>query len=216
MPIEPTLADVIESAIDSRLLDLHTMIVGRVISYDAPTQTAVVRPVINGAAPALDGSTVSEELPTISNVPVRWERAGGYYTHLPLAPGDHGMLIFSQADLAPWRVNKLVGYEVFNAGDITRHGMSYPIFVPGCWPDNDRLSDHPMDHAVSVVTNYLRVSKANSTTADFVALDAKVQTLIANLVTWIKSGVAPSGGGPVTYATPFSAPSTAATSLKAD
>lgn len=214
MPIEPTLAEVIESAIDSRMLDLHTMIVAKVVSYDATTQAAVVQPVVNGAAPNADGTTTQEPLPSIPNVPVRWERAGGYYTHLPLTAGDCGMLIFSESAFALWRVNG----EISDPGDLTRHGLSYCYFLPGAWPDAQALTDAPAaGEAVTIVPGggHLRVSKAG-VAGSFVSLDPLVQALIANLVTWIKTGVAPSGGGPVTYAAPFSAPSTAATSLKSD
>lgn len=212
MPIEPTLAEVIESAIDSRLLDLHTCLPGRVVAYDAVTQTATVQPVIMGAAPTLEGTTISETLPSIPNVPVRWERAGGYYEHKPLqsdhgagAPnGDHGWLIFNEGAIARWRCTMYTQPEgaasaqertrlIFPPGDLTRHSLSYPFFLPGAWPDDKPLPDAPTNHAVSVVTNYLRVSKANSTTADFVALSAKVQAVVQGILDAINNAVPAAG-----------------------
>lgn len=219
--IEPDLAEVISSAIDSRLLDLHTMIVAKVVSYDASKQAAVIQPVVNGAAPNADGSTTSEPLPSIPNVPVRWERAGGYYDHKPLTAGDCGMLVFSESAFAVWRTNG----EISDPGDLTRHGMSYAYFVPGCWPDAQALPDAPgSGESVSIVPSggHLRVSKAGGT-ADFAALSAKVDANFQTLMTAFNSHThlynpgpsspAPSGP-PAAPLTTF--PATACTSLKAD
>lgn len=218
MPIEPDMAELIETAIDSRLLDVHTMIIGTVVSYNAAKQAAVVAPVVNGAAPNADGTTTSETLPSIPNVPVRWERAGGYYDHKPLAAGDSGMLIFSESAFALWRVSSQSG-QVSDPGDLSRHGLSYPYFVPGCWTDANPLPDAPTDHAVSIVQNFLRVSKANSTTADFVALAAKVEVELNKIATALASATWPGGtsAAPVVYGTPYTSPgAVAATSLKTD
>lgn len=219
MPIEPDDSEIIASAIDSRLLDLHTMVVAKVVSYDASKQAAVVVPVVNGAAPNSDGSTTSEPLPQIPNVPVRWERAGGYYDHKPLAAGDCGMLIFSESAFAHWRVTG----ELTDPGDLTRHAMSYPYFVPGCWPDAQALPDAPgSGEAVSIVPagGHLRVSKAGSIAADFVALSAKVDMNFALLMaafnahTHLSTVPATPTALPVPLLTTF--PGTAGTSLKSD
>lgn len=228
MPIEPDLAEVIGIAIDSRMLDLHTMIVAKIVSYDASKQAAVVQPVVNGAAPNVDGSTTSETLPSIPNVPVRWERAGGYYDHKPLTAGDHGMLIFSESAFATWRTNG----EVSDPGDLTRHGMSYAYFVPGAWPDAKALTDAPSSgEAVSIVPvgGHLRVSKAHGS-ADFAALAGLVLARLSTIQaafdahTHVVAGAAVVAGVTGTCSGTAAAPATpigslasvACTSLKAD
>ena len=214
MPIEPDLAEVISSAIDSRLLDLHTMIVAKIVSYDATKQTAVVQPVVNGAAPNTDGGTTSEALPNIPNVPVRWERAGGYYEHKPLAVGDGGILIFSESAFATWRVSGAVS----DPGDISRHSLSYCYFLPGAWPDAQALPDAPSaGEAVSIVPGggHLRVSKAGSSASDFVALAALVHAELAKIATAFSSFIPGTGGA--SFGTPYTtAGNVAATSLKSD
>lgn len=220
MPIEPTLAEVIESAIDSRVLDLHTMIVGKVVSYDAAKQAAVVQPVVNGAAPTLDGSTTSETLPSIPNVPVRWERAGGYYDHKPLAAGDCGLLIFSESAFATWRVSGAIS----DPGDISRHSLSYCYFLPGAWPDANALPDAPTNHSVSVVpgSGHHSFRKANSGADDFVALSAATAAQFSALKSAISGATTvPNDGGAAFKAAIIAALSgfpgnIAATSLKSD
>lgn len=168
MPLDPTLAEVLRLHSDARALDLHTCLPGIVNSYDAAKQVAEVLPVIRRAVPDGDGGTELEDIPPLPNVPVRWERAGGYYVHFPLAKGDHGWLIFSEAAIALWRTTG----QVSEPGDQTRHGLSYPFFLPGAWPDADPLPDAPADgEAVIIVPagGVVRVSEAGQA-AQLVAL----------------------------------------------
>jgi hypothetical protein len=216
MPIEPTLAELLEETHRSFLLDVHVSMPAVTRAYTASTQRGDFLPVIKGSVKDSEGANTYEARPVIQNVPVRWERAGGYYEHKPLAVGDHGWLIFSEDCYAIWRTTG----EISVPGDLTRHSLSYPFFLPGAWPDDNPLPDAPASgEAVSIVPagGHLRVSKAgNAAAAKFVSLDPLVQSLISDLVSWIQTGVAPSGGGTVTYAAPFSPSSTAATSLKSD
>lgn len=168
MPIEPDDAELLEQAITSRLLDLHTCMPAEVVSYDAAKQVADVQPVIQNAAPNLDGSVTLETRPIIPNVPVRWERAGGYYVHFPLAKGDRGWLIFNEDAIAAWRSTG----QLSQPGDRTRHSIAYPFFLPGAWPNAEPLPDAPMSgEAVIIVPSggSLRVSEAGHA-AQLVAL----------------------------------------------
>src|SRR6478735_7105553 len=161
MPIEPTLAEVIEEAIRSILLDVHTMVPAVTRAYTASMQSGYFLPVVKGSVKDSDGANVYEQRPVIQNVPVRWSRAGGYYEHKPLAAGDHGYLLFSEDCYAQWRVTG----EISEPGDLTRHSLSYPIFLPGAWPDDDPLPDAPASgEAVSIVPagGHLRVSKTGA------------------------------------------------------
>lgn len=129
MPVEPTEVDVIRSAIESRLLDLHTSMPGRVVTYYPATQTADVQPVIKRAIQSYSGELVHEELPIIHNVPIEWPGGGGYAMQFPVMSGDFVWLIFSEAATAMWRSTG----QISEPGDLRRHDLSYAcaIFVRG-------------------------------------------------------------------------------------
>ncbi len=223
MSIEPDLAELIEESITSRLLDVHTCLPAVTRKYTAGTQRGDFLPVVKGSVKDGDGVNVFEERPVIQNVPVRWERAGGYYDHKPLAAGDHGWLIFSEDCYAHWRATGAVS----EPGDLTRHSIAYPFFLPGAWPDDDPLPDAPASgEAVSIVPSggHLRVSKAGGS-AEFVALAnlvkaelTKIKAHLASLVVGAPGTSGPASmGAPVTSPTPYTTVGDiAATSLKAD
>ncbi len=125
--IEPDLAQLILDAIDSRLLDVHTSITGRVQTYNATKQVADVVPCVKRAYLDADGGVVHEDLPVIPNVPVMWPRGGGFALHFPLKAGDHVELFFQEAAIASWRDTG----DVCEPGDLRRHSLSYPIAIAG-------------------------------------------------------------------------------------
>lgn len=213
MPIEPDLPELLERAVRSLLLDVHTCLPAVTRKYTASTQRGDFLPVVKGSVQDSEGNNVFELRPVIQNVPVRWERAGGYYSHSPLAAGDHGWLIFNEDSYAQWRVTG----EVSEPGDVTRHSIAYPFFLPGAWPDDDPLPDAPSSgESVSIVPagGHLRVSKAGGD-AQFVALANLVQTELQKIAQAFSTFVPGSGGAsfPQAYT---SVGNIAATSLKSD
>jgi len=218
MPIEPTLAELLETAHRSFMLDLHVCLPAVTRAYTSETQRGDFLPVVNGSVQDSDGANTYEARPVIQNVPVRWERAGGYYSHSPLAVGDHGWLIFSEDCYAVWRTTG----EISAPGDLTRHSLSYPFFLPGAWPDDDPLPDAPTGHAVSIVPagGFLRVSNAgNAAAAKFVSqappTDGNFQKLLDAFSSW--TPVANDGGAALkTILSSLTFDPTAAASLKSD
>jgi hypothetical protein len=214
MPIEPTDAEVHEEVHRSFMLDVHTCLPAITRSYDAAKQRGNFQPVVKGSVKDADGNNVFEQRPEIQNVPVRWERAGGYYDHKPLAAGDHGWLLFSEDSYAHWRTTG----EVSEPGDLTRHSISYPFFLPGAWPDDDPLPDAPGDtEAVYIVPagGWLRVSKAGNSDIDFVALASLVNQELHKIALAFSTFVPGTGGAsfPNAYTSPGDV---SATSLKSD
>jgi hypothetical protein len=122
LPIE----QLISIAIENRLLDVHTAIPGKVISYDENTKRAEVKPMVKRGLRATDDSLVHEALPNIPNVPVVWPSGGGFELHLPLAPGDTGWLFFAEVATSAYEESG----EVSNAGDVERFGLSSACFFP--------------------------------------------------------------------------------------
>lgn len=169
MALEPTLQEVLYDAIESRLLELHTAIPGRVVSYDSAKQTAEVEPVVLRAEPREDGGRTLTPLPVIPNVPVQWPRGGGYALHFPLKAGDHVLLVFSEAAIGHWRSSG----ELAPPGDLRRHSLGYPVAIPGIAPESAPIADAPAGEAVLTVGDgTFRVGGAS---AEMVALANLVQ-----------------------------------------
>lgn len=201
MPLEPTLAEVIRGAIAGKLLDVHTALPGRVKTYDADKQVADVIPMVRGVIFTEDDEAVLEELPVIPNVPVSWPRGGGYSLQFPLAPGDHGLLVFNEACIAQWRVSG----EMSEPGDLRRHDLSYPVFFPGIAPDSGAL---PSCGSAAVLDGPT-IIRLGGTGADFVALSTKVDSALSNIATFLAAVQATLTGeiatpvGPATVTVPL-------------
>jgi hypothetical protein len=121
MPIEPTFAEVISGAIESRLLDLHTCMPGIVTGFDAIGQSVNVQPAIKRAINTYAGELEHEELPIVHNVPLAFPGGGGYVMRFPVTAGDHVWLMFSEAAMSQWRTTG----QVSEPGDLRRHDLSY-------------------------------------------------------------------------------------------
>jgi hypothetical protein len=103
----PSFAQLIKKAIENRLLDVHTAILGKVQSYDAKTQKADIEPITNQA---------TEPLPLLIDVPALFPSAGGYFLSFPVKPGDVVQVIFSES-----------ADNFFNE----RFSLNNPVFIPG-------------------------------------------------------------------------------------
>lgn len=183
MSLEPTDAEIIASAIESKLLDLHTAIPGKVVTYDATKQVADVEIVVRNPLETADGSVLQETFAVVPNVKVRWPRGGGFSIHFPLAAGDHVLLLFCEASIAMWRETGQVG----EVGDLRRHDLSHAIAIPGIEPDDDPipLLDAPAEGIVAF--NGPGVWRYGSAAADFVAHATSTSAAITALQTQISA-----------------------------
>lgn len=170
MSLAPSEPELLRNVIASYLSDVHTSIPGRIVKYDAATQTADVEIVVQRAEVAESGATVHETCPVIPNVPIGWPSGGGYSLQFPLAVGDGVWLVFSEASIANWRETG----DVSPPGDLERHDISYPVALPCA-----RHSKQPLPTAtVALLTvpsgGTLNVSAGGSPV--FVPRDDKLQT----------------------------------------
>jgi hypothetical protein len=83
-----TLAQLLKQAINNRLLDVHTALIAKVESYDAEKQQVSISPVLRRKIKSFDSDWVKEQLPVLSEVPVLFPRAGGFFISFPIQPGD--------------------------------------------------------------------------------------------------------------------------------
>ncbi len=171
MALSPTFAEVLRKVLASDRLDLHTAIPGKVVSYDSATQTADVQPVAKTTVPTGEGAVEFEEPPIIPNVPVGWIRGGGASLQLALAPGDHVLLVFSEADIGTWRSS---GQVPSQPADLARHDWSYPYALPCAAPSANTLRDVSGPH-MEVPSGQVMTVGGDPSGQNFVAL--------ANLVT---------------------------------
>ena len=95
----PNLAETIQALIKANLLELHTHLPAKIVSYDYTTNLAVVQPLLKRKYKSEDSSV---ELPTISNVPVAFPRIGSAHLRLPVNPEDEGSLKFMERSIDKW------------------------------------------------------------------------------------------------------------------
>ena len=132
MPSE-NLTALLDTAIGSQLMALRTCTPARVESYDASNQQATVLPLLYQRAGT--GELITP-LP-IGNIPVIHPRGGGFAMHLPLAPGDLGLLLCSDRSLDAWLAN--AGGPADPAS--TRHHLLMDgVFLPGLYPPRRPIS----------------------------------------------------------------------------
>lgn len=125
----PTLAQVIQEAIEARLCDLHVSLPGRIVSYEQQTQKAKVQPEIKREY--ADGRAL--ELPVLTDVPVVWPRAGKAYLHFPLKAGDQVTILFNERSLDEWKEK---GGSI-QVKERRKHSLSDAVCMPGGYPFNN-------------------------------------------------------------------------------
>jgi hypothetical protein len=135
-----------EMMLDGRDEDTHKVLIGKVERYVSGDQVADIRPLIRRIVPTTDGGTRTENHPIIRAVPVGWTRAGGYFIHLPLKPGDFCLMLCADRDIARWRQTG----EEADPLDRRLHHISHAIALPCVYPRTRNLSagDTPGDEAV--------------------------------------------------------------------
>jgi len=140
-----TLSEIINTMIESKILDIHTSMPGRVETYDHATQKADIKPLLRKKYTVNGGTIV--EIPVIPGVPVQWASAnnGAAYMHLPLKPGDLGLIIFTERSIDTW----LSGNgEITSPNDPRHHDLSDATFIPGIRPFKQPLSNTNADNFI--------------------------------------------------------------------
>lgn len=145
----PELADIIRQAIDDRLVDVHTMLPGRIDAYDPATQKADVEPLIKRLQQTVDGE-INEELPIIPGVPVVFPRAGGYKLTMPVAKGNRCMLVFCERSIETYQTGqgRSGSSELISQSDpqtFEMHSLSDPVALLGWYNDAESLSETDQD-----------------------------------------------------------------------
>ncbi len=212
---EPSDVEIIRAAIRARSAEVRTAIPAMIESYDHTTQTCSC--VLAVRIPTTDGTP--EEIPPLTDVPVKWQRGGGYFCSMPLAKGDPGLLVFSETDFSAWRESG----KVSDPNVERRHGL-YGYFLPGGCADGGELADAAADALVIGkdggdvmkidATGFRLGATATAFAAKADVLDAHLTALSVYLAAHVHTSAAP--GSPTTppVAPPPTPSTTACTKVK--
>lgn len=223
MPFDRTLAEVLHTYKDSILDDIAGSIPATVTAVHPDRQTVDVQTAIQNTLFDEFGNVTFEQPPSFADVPIGVLRGGKFFIWMPLAVGDSCLLVFSQRSMDAWRA-AVHGPQPVEPGWTAKHTADSPVAIPCIGVDASFFADPNTDPTKIIIgmdgsQAQIRISateiELGATHGDAVALASLVSSLIANLATWIKTGVAPSGGGPVTYASPAPSTSVASTVVKA-
>ncbi len=125
----PTLAELIKQAIDNRLVDVHTALIGQIERYDHKTQLADIQPVLKRPVKTLDAQTIQEKLPVLMEVPVLFPRAGVFFLTFPLQVGDFVQIIFNEVSIDEFLSES--ASSINSDGRFSLHGA---VAIPGAYP----------------------------------------------------------------------------------
>lgn len=141
----PNDTELLNMAIESWLSDVHTCMPGKVDSYDPATQQATIKPLVQRRIVHEDGSEALEPLPSITNVPVVFLRAAGFFMTFPIVKGDFVTLHFCETSID----NYMSGIgEDTDPDEFRHHDLSDAIAVPGFYPFKKSISDISSENLV--------------------------------------------------------------------
>jgi hypothetical protein len=148
------LTELIEQQIEVQLGNtLNTNLPATIVSYNAQTNRAVVKPVL----PKRLSSEEPLEPPQIVEVPVIFTASGGGKASMtfPLQPGDGGMLAVQQRSLEGWLDGKNEMPD-----DPRQFDLSDSVFIPGCQPTG--IVGNSDDVVMKFDKSHLTITKDNN------------------------------------------------------
>lgn len=116
--------DVIKHVFDSKMLQVHTAIPGKIERYDPTTKKASVKPLIK-----MRVNNESLNYPVIDNVPVIFPGTSNAIIVFPLAKGDNCLIIFSEQSMENYLSSR--GTSDVEPGDKRRYSLTDAICIPG-------------------------------------------------------------------------------------
>jgi hypothetical protein len=209
--VTPTLGEVISTAIQAALSEVNVCLPGKVVSYDAATQSADVQPQLQGRYE----TGALRTLPVIPAVPVKHPRSSGgkARVHMPIKVGDDVILVFSQRSIDGWKAKG----GLVDPQDRRKFNLSDAFALVGgsAFPDAFQVTD---PDAIEVVNDQGVVQiKPNGTVnlgayspTHSVALDDKVEARLQAIESKLNSLIGLYDGHvhPVTTAPGVSGPTT--------
>ncbi len=211
----PSWPEVIRSAVNSMLGDVHTGLPGRVEKWDPVTQKADIKPLIKRVFYTFERDRIVEELPVIPNVPVLFHRTGKFMITFPIKKGDHVQLTFMERSIDQFMAKQGDDTDPL---DVRRFDLSDAVARLGFYPDSKALKNvDPDDMVLGVDGGVVIHIKEDGTihlgskmAADALALASKVDanqtTLQVAHDAHVHLTTATVSGGPPGVLSPTSAP----------
>lgn len=138
--LDVSIAEVLRRAMRAQRADIHTMLPGKIKSWDATANVADIELQIDQRVYLDDDDAVFvgsyEQLPILPAVPIVWPRTGSYVLTMPLSAGDGVMVVFSEASIGEYRTTG----QRSQPADDRRHSIGYPVAVPGLFADVSQMS----------------------------------------------------------------------------
>lgn len=162
--INPSLAEIISRAIDSKLLDLYTCLPGIVESFSAETNRADIKIAIGRPTPNEDQDIQYEDIGTLPNVQIAFFGAGNFKIFCSVKKGDFVLVLFTSINCNEFFRKKIETNPV----DTRMHSLGNPIAIP--------LMILQTDNANNSLVLEGEVKLGSASASDFVALSSKVDS----------------------------------------
>jgi Phage protein Gp138 N-terminal domain len=140
----PSLTEALESAISSRIEQVHISMPARIEMWNPSTQKASVQPLLKVRYADESGNPILETLPVIHDVPILFPGFGGYRLTFPVPVGSTVMLLFSESSLDLW----LTRGGLVAPGDDRRNHLSDAVAIPGLYDFGHTPTSAPDDAMV--------------------------------------------------------------------
>lgn len=134
----PTLAEVIRTALDRRSAAIRVALPGKIESFNSSTQTASVKPQLKEPVESSDGTVSATALPVLNEVPVICLGGGDFGLQFPVQAGDTCLLLFTDRSIDKWQAT---GGDV-DPEDERRHHLSDAVCIVGLRHDNNKLGEY--------------------------------------------------------------------------
>ncbi len=116
-------SSVLKNTVDNLLSGIHTVLPGKIESYDPTLKKVSVKPLIQKV---FETETLS--LPVISDVPIVMPGTNEMIISLPIKKGDGCLVLFSERSLEAYMSSNLADVE---PQDPRRFSLSDAICIPG-------------------------------------------------------------------------------------
>ena len=127
--------EVLDAFVRGNAAEMHTLLPGRIESYDAATGKASVLPLLQRTY-TIDGADGvlterSAAYPVIPDCPVAFPRGGGAAITFPLKAGDPCWILFAERSLDAWLDSD--GKTVLDPDDARMHHLTDAVVLPGAY-----------------------------------------------------------------------------------
>lgn len=160
---DPTLEDLLDAHGEVLLDNVHVMLPGQIVSYDADKQLAAVQPLVKHRHLDEDGETVLvRNMPVVHNCPVEFCGTARGRITWPVFAGDTCEIRFASASIQRWiQVGGLV-----DPGEDRRHDPTDGICFVGLHDAAHVPTDAPTDAVVIHTSGSVRIKLGSSSASE--------------------------------------------------